>query len=67
MTAAQFEMLDATEAEDLLRARFERLVWHGCPPDSAVVIASHPEIDLLEATILLRRGCPPELVIPLLG
>ena len=32
MTAAQFEMLEATEAEELLRARFESLTWHGCPP-----------------------------------
>ena len=32
MTAAQFEMLEASEAEELLRARFESLTWHGCPP-----------------------------------
>ena len=46
MTAAQFEMLEASQVEELLRARFESLAWHGCPPGNALVIASHLEIEL---------------------
>ena len=33
----------------------------------ALVIASHVEIDLHEAAELLRKGCPPELVVPILA
>jgi hypothetical protein len=67
MTAAQFEMLEATEAEELLRARFESLAWHGCPPGNALVIASHTDVELLDAIVLLQRGCPPHLVLPILS
>jgi hypothetical protein len=67
MTAAQFEMLEATEAEELLRARFESLAWHGCPPGNALVIASHLDIELLDAIALLQRGCPAHLVLPILS
>ena len=66
MTAAQFEMLGASEAEELLRARFESLTWHGCPPGTALVIASNLTIDLLDAIVLLQRGCPAHLVAPIL-
>jgi hypothetical protein len=67
MTAAQFEMLGDAEVEELLRARFESLTWHGCPPGSALVIASHLDVELLDAIILLERGCPAQLVMPILG
>ncbi|MEO5632973.1 hypothetical protein [Gaiella sp.] len=66
MTAAQFEILEVAEAEELLRARFESLTWHGCPPGNALVIASRLEIELLDAISLMQRGCPPHLVIPIL-
>lgn len=67
MTASQFELLEASEAEELLRARFETLVWHGCPPPTALVLASHVGVELLEAVALLERGCPADLVLPILG
>ena len=66
MTAAQFEMLEASEAEELLRARFESLTWHGCPPGNALVIASHMEVELLDAVTLLTQGCPAHLVLPII-
>jgi hypothetical protein len=66
MTAAQFELLEATQAEELLRARFETLVWHGCPPGNALVIASHMEVELLDAVTLVAQGCPAHLVLPIL-
>ena len=67
MTAAQFELLGPTAAEELLRARFEALAEWGCPVDDALVIASHVEVDIIDALGLLRRDCPPRLVLRLLG
>ena len=67
MTAAQFELLEESEAEELLRARFESLTWHGCPPGNALVIASQLDVELLDAISLLQRGCPAHLVTPILG
>lgn len=67
MTAAQFEMLETSEAEEILRARFETLVWHDCAPGNALVIASHMEIELLDAIGLLHAGCPAHLILPILA
>ena len=60
VTAAQFELIDETEAEAILRWRFEELVRSGYDIGSALVLASHVEIDLHDASGLTRRGCPPE-------
>jgi hypothetical protein len=67
MTAAQFELLEPASAELLLRARFEALAEWGCPLGDALVIASHVEVDILDAVDLLDRGCPPDLVLGTLG
>ena len=67
MTAAQFEMLEASEAEELLRSRFDILNEWGCPLGNALVIASHVNVDVADALGLLQRGCPPHLVLPILG
>ena len=66
MTAAQFELIGATAAEQLLRARFEALAEWGCPLGEALLIATHVEVDIVDAVALLRRGCPAELVLPIL-
>ena len=63
MTAAQFELIDETEAEAILRWRFEELVRAGYDIGSALVLASHVEIDLHDASALTRRGCPPETAL----
>jgi len=63
MTAAQFEQLESPEAEAVLRWRFERLVEAGYDANSALIIASHVEIDLREAALLLEQGCTPELAL----
>ena len=67
MTTAEFELLEVIEAEELLRARFESLTWHGCPPGTALVLATHLEIELLDAITLIQSGCPAHLVQPILG
>jgi hypothetical protein len=66
MTAAQFELIGPTAAEQLLRARFEALAEWGCPLDEALLIATHVEVDIVDAVALLRHGCPAELVLPIL-
>ena len=67
MTAAEFEVIDETGAEAILRWRFDVLVRSGYDAASALLLASHVEIDLHDASNLVRRGCPPAtaLEIPL--
>jgi hypothetical protein len=66
MTAAQFETIDETEAEAILRWRFDVLVRSGYDVASALQLASHVEIDLHEASSLVRRGCPSETALQIL-
>jgi hypothetical protein len=66
MTAAQFEAIDETEAEAILRWRFDVLVRSGYDVASALVLASHVEIDLHGASELVRRGCPSETALEIL-
>ncbi len=66
MTAAQFETIDETEAEMILRWRFDELVRAGYDIGSALLMASHVEIDLHEATALVRRGCPSDTALQIL-
>jgi hypothetical protein len=66
VTAAQFELIDETEAEAILRWRFEELVRSGYDIGSALVLASHVEIDLHDASSLTQQGCPPETALRIL-
>ena len=66
VTAAQFETIDETEAEMILRWRFDELARSGYDVDSALLLASHVEVDLHDASALLRRGCPPETALRIL-
>jgi len=66
MTAVQFETIDETEVEAILRWRFTVLVRSGYDVDSALVLASHVEIDLHDASNLVRRGCPSETALQIL-
>lgn len=67
MTAAQFEVLAPSEAEALLRARFEAFAEWGCPLEDALVLAGRVDIDVVDAVALLQRDCPPKLIPRLLG
>jgi hypothetical protein len=66
MPAAQFELIDESEVEAILRWRFEELVRSGYDIGSALVLASHVEVDLHEATTLSRRGCPADTALRIL-
>jgi hypothetical protein len=63
VTAAQFEQLDAPQAEEVLRLRFEVLVAGGYDPGSALLLASHVEVGVEPAIALVERGCPPETAL----
>ena len=56
MTAAQFEELETPEVEAVLRWRFEALVRAGYDAGSALILASHVEVDLHERHALAREG-----------
>jgi hypothetical protein len=66
MTAAQFEAIDETEAEAILRWRFDELMRAGYDVGSALMLASHVEVDLHNASELVGRGCPPETALRIL-
>ncbi len=66
MTAAQFEAIDETEAEIILRWRFDVLVRAGYDVGTALLLASHVEIDLHDATGLVHRGCPSDTAVRIL-
>jgi hypothetical protein len=66
MTAAQFETMGETEVEAILRWRFDVLVRSGYDIGSALVLASHVEVDLHDASALVRRGCPSETALKIL-
>jgi hypothetical protein len=66
MTAAQFQTLEPSTADELLRARFEVLAEWGIALADALAIALSVNVDVVEAVALLRRGCPADLVLPIL-
>jgi hypothetical protein len=46
MTAEEFELLSADEAEAILAERYARLTETGYPPTSALIAARHVEVDI---------------------
>lgn len=66
MTAAQFEIIGEDEAEMILRWRFDELVRAGYDVGTALLLASHVEIDLHDASALARRGCPADTALRIL-
>jgi hypothetical protein len=66
VTAAQFETIDETEVEMILRWRFDELARAGYDIGTALLLASHVEIDLHDASELARRGCSSETALRIL-
>jgi len=72
MTAAQFQPLTRPASDEQIRnrfvqARFEALAEWGIPTEDALAIAAATGVDIVEAVELLQHGCPPELVVEILG
>lgn len=63
MSQAESEQLVVPEVEEVLRWRFEVLMRAGYDAGNAMILASHWEVDLHEATNLLLSGCPPETAL----
>jgi hypothetical protein len=66
MTSVQFETGGEKEVEAILQWRFDVLVRSGYDIASALVLASHVELDLHRASALVRRGCPIETALKIL-
>ena len=58
LTAEDFELVSADEAEAILADRYCHLVAAGYPPTSALVTASHVEIDVDLAAQLVCEHAP---------
>jgi hypothetical protein len=65
MAAAQ-EIIE-TELERVERWRTAELMRVGLAGDDAVALAARLDVDLHEAISLVERGCPPQLVVRILG
>jgi hypothetical protein len=58
VTAAEFELFTASQAEAVLADRFRRLVECGYSPTSALTTAAHVEVDVDLAKQLICEGAP---------
>jgi hypothetical protein len=56
-----------TEVDRVERWRTAELMRVGFAGDDAVALAARTDVDLHEAIELVRRGCPPELAVRILG
>jgi hypothetical protein len=64
--AAAHEIIE-TELDRVERWRTAELMRVGFPGDDAVALAARTDVDLHEAIELVRRGCPTELAVRILG
>ena len=62
----EFMALEDEAAAVLITSRFHALSALGCDAETAVVIAVHPEIDMEEATDLIRSGVQAPTVVRIL-
>jgi hypothetical protein len=65
VTAAQLQSL-GVEPDEIVVWRTEQLERAGYPSGSAVVVASHLEVDLHTAVDLVRDGCAVETALRIL-
>lgn len=65
MIETQLEEQEAAQ-EEILSWRLEQLQLAGYRPDEAKLLARRIDVDLHEATDLLRNGCPPKLAMAIL-
>jgi hypothetical protein len=66
MNAAEFELLDETEAMCILAWRFHELIEGGYEVEDALTLAVATEVDVHRASDLLQRGCPPRTALRIL-
>ena len=66
MSAAELQVLYATEMDRIEQWRHEALERAGYEPEAAIVLAASHDIDLHDAVSLLERGCSVELALQIL-
>ena len=66
MATSKTHSVSATEAQRIVRWRFEELVRSGYDFEAARLLAEHPGVDLHRATELLELGCPGETALRIL-
>ena len=66
MSAAELELIHASEIDRVERWRQEALLRAGYDSESALVLAASHDVDLHDATALLERGCSVELALQIL-
>jgi hypothetical protein len=66
VTAAEFELLTAAEAECLLRRRLNIFVDAGVPVSAALLLAAQVEVPAEDAIELLEQGFTVDLTLRLL-
>ena len=71
MTAAQLRDTERHSDDrfraNFIRARFEALAEWDIPTGDAMAIADSTEVDIVAAVILIRNGCPSDLVLGILA
>ena len=66
MSAAELEMVYASELDRIEQWRHEELERAGYDSESAVVLAASHDVDLHDAVKLLKRGCTVDLALQIL-
>jgi hypothetical protein len=66
MSAAELELIHASEIDRVERWRQEALSRAGYDAESALVLAASHDVDLNDATELLERGCTVDLALQIL-
>jgi hypothetical protein len=66
MSAAELEIIQATETDRVEHWRHQELARAGYDPESALVLAASHDVDLHEAVNLLARGCSVDLALQIL-
>jgi hypothetical protein len=66
MSAAELELIHASEIDRVERWRQEALSRAGYDAESALVLAASHDVDLHDAVGLLERGCTVDLALQIL-
>ncbi len=66
MSAAELELLFASEIDRIEQWRHEELERAGYDAESSLVLAASHDVDLHDAVDLLRQGCSVDLALQIL-
>lgn len=66
VSADEFELLDEANAFELILCRLDQLKRAGCVSPGCAALAGRVDVSVEAAADLVKRGCPPELVLRIL-